>query len=94
MIDTHAHLDFSQFDSDRDQVISQSRRNGVKYIVNIGVDLATSKASIALAEKHNFIYATVGYHPHDAKNLTDSIFGELKKPDRGETFAVPQFCRV
>ncbi|MCP4580986.1 MAG: YchF/TatD family DNA exonuclease [candidate division Zixibacteria bacterium] len=79
MIDTHTHLDFSQFDSDRDDVIKQSRRNGLKFMVNIGVDLATSKASIELAEKYKFIYATVGYHPHDSKDLTDSILAEIKE---------------
>jgi len=79
MIDTHAHLDFSQFDPDRDKVISDCRKNGIKYIVNIGVDLATSKASVALAEKYDFIYAAVGYHPHDSKDFTESIFTELKK---------------
>jgi TatD DNase family protein len=41
--------------------------------------LATSKASIDLAEKYNFIYATVGYHPHDSKDLTDSILGKIKQ---------------
>jgi TatD DNase family protein len=79
VIDTHAHLDFSQFDSDRDKVIGDCRKNGVKFIVNIGVDLATSKASVALAEKYDFIYAAVGYHPHDSKDFTESIFDELKK---------------
>jgi TatD DNase family protein len=79
MIDTHAHLDFSQFDPDRENVINDCRKNGVKFIVNIGVDLATSKASVALAEKYDFIYAAIGYHPHDSKNFSESIFAELKK---------------
>lgn len=79
MVDTHAHLDFVQYDNDRDQIISECRANGVKAIVNIGVDLETSRAGIALAEKHDFIYATVGYHPHEAKHLDDNIFAEIKK---------------
>lgn len=79
MIDTHAHLDFSQYDKDRKQVISECRSNGLKFIVNIGVELKSSKASIKLAEQYDFIYATVGYHPHDSKDLTDSAFAELKK---------------
>ena len=79
MIDTHAHLDFPQFDSDRANVLDECRHNGIEFIVNIGVDLKTSRASIELAEKYDFIYATVGYHPHDAKDLTDSTFAEIKK---------------
>jgi TatD DNase family protein len=79
MIDTHAHLDFSQYDTDREQIIEECRRNGVQFIINIGVDLQTSKASIELAEKYDFIYASVGYHPHDAKAMTDSIFEEIAR---------------
>ncbi len=79
MIDTHAHLDFSQFNNDREQVIEECRRNGIQFIINIGVDLQTSKASIKLAEQYDFIYAAVGYHPHDSKEMTDSVFEEIAK---------------
>ena len=79
MIDTHAHLDFKDFDKDRNEVITSGYNNGVKFIINIGVDLATSKASIKLAEEYDFIYATVGYHPHDSKDLNNDIFNELKE---------------
>ena len=79
MIDTHAHLDFPQFDNDRDQVISECHENGVNFIVNIGVNLESSQQSIKLAEKYDYIYATVGYHPHDSKELTDSVFEEIEK---------------
>lgn len=79
MIDTHAHLDFSQFNNDRKQLIEECRQNGVEFIINIGVDLETSRASIQLAEKYDFIYAAVGYHPHDAKDMTDSVFEEIAK---------------
>ncbi len=78
MIDTHAHLDFPNFDNDRDEVIKACKTKGVKYIVNIGVDLKTSRASIELAEKYSYIYATVGYHPHDSKALTDDKFEKIK----------------
>ncbi|MCX6766640.1 MAG: TatD family hydrolase [Candidatus Moranbacteria bacterium] len=63
MIDTHAHLDFENFDEDREEVISRAFDNGVKKIVNIGVDLETSQKSIALAEAHENIFAAVGFHP-------------------------------
>jgi len=63
MIDTHAHLDFKNYDEDREGVIQRAFNNGVKKIVNIGVDIKTSKKSIALAEKHEHIFAAVGLHP-------------------------------
>ena len=79
MIDTHAHLDFPQYDSDRDRVISECRQDGIKLIVNIGVSLETSRKSIELAEKYDYIYATVGYHPHDSKDLNDEVFIQLEE---------------
>jgi len=63
MIDSHAHLDASQYDQDRPQVIERAFKNGLKYIINIGSDLETSQASAALASQHKKIYATVGIHP-------------------------------
>ncbi|MBU0703837.1 MAG: TatD family hydrolase, partial [Chloroflexi bacterium] len=48
---SHAHLDFSQFDADRDAVIKRAREAGLTAILNVGTDLASSKAAVALAEK-------------------------------------------
>ena len=67
MIDTHAHLDFEQFDQDREAVIDIAHNEGVEIIINIGTDFPSSEMSITLAEKHSGIYAVVGTHPHDAK---------------------------
>lgn len=73
MIDTHAHLDFENFDEDREEVIRRffeggsSRRQGYgwqgKKIINIGVDLITSRKSVEIAESHENIFAAVGFHP-------------------------------
>jgi len=77
LIDTHTHLDFPEFDSDREQVIVRAATAGVGAIVNVGADLASSQAAVALAEAHPQIYAAVGVHPHDAKTLTDEVLKEL-----------------
>jgi TatD DNase family protein len=63
MIDTHAHLDFENFDEDREEVISRAFDNGVKNIINIGVDLERSRKSVEIAEAHDGIFAAVGFHP-------------------------------
>ena len=63
MIDTHAHLDFENFDEDREEVIHRAFDNGVKKIINIGVDLKTSRKSVEIAESHENIFAAVGFHP-------------------------------
>jgi TatD DNase family protein len=79
VIDTHAHLDFKQFDKDREQVIDYALSNRVERIINIGVDLESSRNSVKLAEQYDQIYATVGFHPHDAKNLTGESLKEIEK---------------
>lgn len=68
LIDSHTHLDAVEFDSDRDDVIRRARDAGVTRIITIGAGRGFDSASsaIALAEKHDFIYATAGVHPHDA----------------------------
>lgn len=72
LYDTHAHLDDPKFDGDRDEIIEKIKCSGVKYVNNIGADINTSYASIKLAEKYDFIYATCGVHPHYTGNMTDS----------------------
>jgi TatD DNase family protein len=67
LIDSHAHLDMEDFDPDRDTVIQRARSGGVDRIVTIGIDLASSIKAIEIANKYELIYATVGYHPHNAK---------------------------
>ena len=77
MIDTHAHLDFKQFDQDRSKVIDYALSNGVEKIVNIGVDLKSSENSVELADENEHIHAAVGFHPHDAQGLTEESFKRI-----------------
>jgi len=79
LIDTHAHLDFPQFNGDREEAIERALAAGVGIIINVGADLASSRAAIALAEAHPQVYAAVGIHPHDAKTLTDEVLEELRE---------------
>ena len=67
LIDSHAHLDMDDFDTDRDLVIKRARTGGIDRIITIGIDLNSSRKAIDIAKKNDFIYATVGYHPHNAK---------------------------
>jgi TatD DNase family protein len=79
LIDTHAHLDFSQFKNDREQVIQRALDAGLSAIVNVGTDLASSETSAALARRHGPIYAAVGIHPHDARTLTSAVIENLAR---------------
>jgi TatD DNase family protein len=79
LIDTHAHLDFSDYSSDRDSVLARAFDAGVTHVVNIGIDLKTSKESIALARMYDNVFATVGLHPHDAsREKDDASFSEFE----------------
>ena len=69
-IDSHAHIQLSQFNGDRDAVLKRAHEAAIATILVIGFDLETSLGAVELAEKHTQIYATVGMHPHDAKDLT------------------------
>ena len=78
LIDTHTHLDFPQFKSDRERVIERATTAGVRAMVDVGTDLASSQAAVTLAEAYPPIYAAVGVHPHDAKTLTGETLKELR----------------
>ncbi|HEY77027.1 MAG TPA: TatD family hydrolase [Thermoflexia bacterium] len=78
LVDSHAHLDFPQFDADREVVIERAREAGLLAILNVGADLASSRAAVALADRHDFIYAAVGVHPHDAKTVTPAVLDQLR----------------
>lgn len=79
MIDTHTHLDRKDFDQDRRQVIQFALSNGVEKIINVGYDLKSSQRSIQLAEEFEQIYAAVGFHPHDAKDLNAESLKRIEK---------------
>jgi len=80
-VDSHAHLDGRQFDSDRDSVINRAREVGVKTIVAIGNGDGppTLDAGIQLAGKFPFMYATIGIHPHEARLASDHAFAEMEQ---------------
>lgn len=77
LFDTHAHLDDARFDEDRDRVIENLRAEGISLVVNIGADMESSAASVALAEKYDFIYASVGVHPDETGKLTEADMDTL-----------------
>jgi len=84
LIDTHAHLDFPDFDNDRGQVIWQTKKAGIGKIVNVGSSLEGAKKSVELAQKYKEIYAAVGVHPHntwDKENIKEfaEVLRELAK---------------
>lgn len=77
-IDTHCHLDFPEFDFDRKEVIQRAKECGVDYIINIGSSLEGSRRSLELALQYVNIFASVGYHPHEADKVDQSLLSQLE----------------
>jgi TatD DNase family protein len=78
LIDTHAHLDYSDFDPDRAEIISRAAEAGVTEIISIGTRVDSSTRAVELAENFPNIWATVGIHPCDADEASDDVIGQLR----------------
>ncbi len=98
LVDTHCHLNFKDFDIDRDKIIGQCLNKDI-WMINVGVDYKTSKEIIELAEKHKKgVYATIAIHPHnvDKIDFDKKKFTELVKNKKvvaiGETGLDYMFC--
>jgi TatD DNase family protein len=79
LFDTHAHLHFPDFAGDLGTVIARARAAGVRRMVTIGTDPATSRAAIEVAEREPDVWATVGIHPHDAEEADDAALAEIER---------------
>jgi TatD DNase family protein len=78
LIDSHCHMDDARYDNDREAILQRAREVGIGHFVTIGCDLETSRAAVALADKHPFISATVGVHPHEVKRIEQGWYEELR----------------
>lgn len=79
IFESHAHYDDAQFNKDRDEVINKLKDDDVKYVMNIGSDMESSRETLALCKKYDFIFGSVGYHPYDINNMKDDDLLELEK---------------
>ena len=79
LFDTHAHLNDEAFDADRDELLETFQTAGVGWVLNAGCSLESSKESIALAEKYDWIYASVGSHPDIADEVNDAVLESYRQ---------------
>ena len=83
-IDTHCHIYYDKYQDDINDVIDRAHDNNVKKMICVGVDIPSSEKSIVLSKQYESIFATVGYHPHEAKlvdnNYLDKMIDLLKHP--------------
>ena len=69
LIDTHAHLDLPEFNGDLDDAIQRAQKAGIEKIITVGIGIRECKKALKIADSYPFIYAAVGIHPHNAKEL-------------------------
>jgi len=77
LVDSHAHLDMSEFDPDRLDMLARAQAAGVRNILAIGGAPGTLASAMPFAERHDWIYAAAGIHPHEAKLATPAHYEEL-----------------
>jgi TatD DNase family protein len=79
LIDTHCHLTFEQLAGDIENVLARSRAAGVTGWITVGTDMEHNRKAVETAERFENIYAAVGIHPHDAKDVTGRTIAELRE---------------
>ena len=87
LIDSHCHIDGEQFDADRYEVVQRARDAGVAAMLNVGTGDPNSddfRKAVAIAEKYENVYASVGVHPHDAELYDDRAEAHLTELARSE----------
>ena len=84
IFDTHAHFDDEKFNLDRDNVLADLKNHDISFVLNAGCDIKTSQNSVKLAEKYDFIYASVGFHPHSADECDDNALEHIREMAKHE----------
>ncbi|HEV2495203.1 MAG TPA: TatD family hydrolase [Terriglobia bacterium] len=88
LVDSHCHLDDPAFSADRDAVIERARSAGLAYLLTIGGAAGPDHLheSLEIADRHEWMYAAAGVHPHEAAKATDQHFDELRQLARHPKF--------
>ena len=79
LIDSHAHLEMPEFKKDLEVVIQRAKESGVEYIFTVGTEKKDWKRALEIANSHPSIYAILGVHPHNAKEIDDQTYPLLKE---------------
>ena len=79
IFDTHAHYDDEAFDADREELLKDLPEAGIEYVVNVGASIKTTKTTLELSSKYDYIYAAVGVHPSDIADLNEESFSWLRE---------------
>lgn len=79
LIDSHAHLEMPEFKKDLEEVLQRAKESGVAYIFTVGTEKRDWKRAVEIANSHPSIYAILGIHPHNAKEIDEWTYPALKE---------------
>jgi len=79
VIDSHAHLEMTPFDRDRDAVVRRAREAGVEIIVTVGTTVEDCRRALDIARRYPDVYAVIGIHPHEVKDIDGTTYDALKE---------------
>ena len=79
LADSHAHLEMNDFDRDRDEVIRRAENAEVDLIITVGTTLDDCRKAVSIANKYKNVYAAIGIHPHEVKDIDETTYETLKK---------------
>lgn len=79
LIDSHAHLEMPKFRKDLTEVLQRAKGSGVEYIFTVGTEKRDWKRTLEIAQSHPTVYAILGVHPHNAKEIDDGTYPILKQ---------------
>ncbi len=79
LIDSHAHLEMPDFKKDLEAVIQRAKESGVEYIFTVGTEKKDWRRALEIANSHPTIYAILGVHPHNAKEIDDQTYPTLRE---------------
>jgi TatD DNase family protein len=79
LIDSHAHLEMPDFKRDLEEVIQRAKESDVRYIFTVGTEMRDWQRTLEIANSHPSIYAILGVHPHNAKEIDDETYPTLRE---------------
>lgn len=82
IFDSHAHFDDDAFDEDRDELLGSFLENGIGKVMNVGASIHSTKTTIELANRYDFMYAAAGVHPSETEELNEENFAWLREQCR------------
>jgi TatD DNase family protein len=84
LIDSHAHLEMPEFRRDLEEVIQRAKHSGIEYIFTVGTEKKDWERTLEIANSHPSVYAILGVHPHNAKEIDDQTYPMLRELCRSE----------